>query len=723
MKPRQTVLLIAVFCLMLNGLTASVLADEPVVLKVAAGRLSIMPDGGMDFTPNNAAAPVWETDPERLWGITICEGADPFKLAKAGEFVSGKNRPTCRKIDDGVVLTYDKLANGDKSWDIKLELTVKKVNDEFQFSAVFTNNTKNWTVRDFKFPILFELKTAGGDNETLGVLWPEGLGQRFPGPKAWGRRRTFTYPSAHATMQWCAIENAGKDSGLYLGSHDANRSRKVFAIANYDTHYDFAITYEPFCTPGKTWNSPPFVVMPFNGTWHTAARRYRAWTRGQMQPAAGPDWVVNNSGWFLCILKQQNGDLMFRYDQLDEVADIADEWGFDVLGLFGWAHGGHDRYYPDYIPDPKMGGPEVLKKAIKRVQARGKKVILYANGQLIDSATEFYRVKGMDAMIHDSRGKGNIQMYNKFKSTTTPIFVQACLGSKVWRERMIALGKQAQDLGADGILYDQLGVMTPVHCYAKEHGHATPAAAWAECRFELVKAITDALHKRDPNFVVMTEGLVDGLMGHMPYYHGCVPGNFTFKPTPGQITFPDMFRYTFPELVQTQRNPNPLMDRTIANFACFFGLRHEIESRYTADVTYLKQEKMPKAKDYADCNSPPQVPLVLATPPGPAAAYCRALTAFERRHAKYLWQGSFIDNEGIEFAGKNSGANGFLAADGSLGVLVWNYGEEPEAVKVAVPGFRLEAVFEPEKADAVDAKTPVPPESVRLYIWKKAGAK
>ena len=597
MKPRQTVLLIAVFCLMLirpHGLGFGRRAGRAESRRRAAEHHA----GWSDELQAEQCRRAGLGDGIRsgCGGLRSVKGPTRSGWPRRENSSAGRTVRHVARSTDGVVLTYDKLANGDKSWDIKLELTVKKVNDEFQFSAVFTNNTKNWTVRGFKFPILFELKTAGGDNETLGVLWPEGLGQRFPGSKAWGGRRTFTYPSAHATMQWCAIESEseceGKDAGLYLGSHDAKRSRKVFAIANYGTHYDFAITLEPFCTPGKTWNSPPFVVMPFNGTWHTAARRYRAWTRGQMQPAAGPDWVVNNSGWFLCILKQQNGDLMFRYDQLDEVADIADEWGFDVLGLFGWAHGGHDRYYPDYIPDPKMGGPEVLKKAIKRVQARGKKVILYANGQLIDSATEFYRVKGMDAMIHDSRGKGNIQMYNKFKSTTTPIFVQACLGSKVWRERMIDLGKQAQDLGADGILYDQLGVMTPVHCYAKEHGHATPAAAWAECRFELVKAITDALHKRDPNFVVMTEGLVDGLMGHMPYYHGCVPGNFTFKPTPGQITFPDMFRYTFPELVQTQRNPNPLMDRTIANFACFYraASRNRIALHGGRDLSEAKED-------------------------------------------------------------------------------------------------------------------------------------
>ena len=83
---------------------------------------------------------------------------------------------------------------------------------------------------------------------------------------------------------------------------------------------------------------------------------------------------------------------MWDYGSLDRLADLAEQRGLDTLGLFGWAHGGHDRYYPDYIPDPTMGGPETLKESIRKVQQRGQRVILYANGQLIDSATEFYRL-------------------------------------------------------------------------------------------------------------------------------------------------------------------------------------------------------------------------------------------------------------------------------------------------------------------------------------------
>ena len=90
MKTRNVALVAGLFWATFLLLTPSALAEEPVILEVAAGRLSVMPDGGMDFAPINAAAPIWKTDPDRLWGITISEGADPFKLAPAGEFLSGK---------------------------------------------------------------------------------------------------------------------------------------------------------------------------------------------------------------------------------------------------------------------------------------------------------------------------------------------------------------------------------------------------------------------------------------------------------------------------------------------------------------------------------------------------------------------------------------------------------------------------------------------------------
>ncbi|MDA3926098.1 MAG: DUF6259 domain-containing protein [Kiritimatiellae bacterium] len=693
-------------------------ADKKVVLKNSVGNLSVSPDGAMQFTTKSADCPVWSVRPGEMWKMTIAKGESSFKLSDAISFTpSNQNLPKFTKIKKGVEFSYDMIQHGQASWKIGLTLQVLQKGDEFEFVAKVDNRTDGCCVKSLKFPILFDIRKEGGDHQEIAALLPNVLGQRLT-PKQLGKSRRLTYPSGQGcSMQYFVLD--GGKAGLYLACHDEARKRKSFNIANRKSGYDYSLENEPYCMAGGSWVSAPAVVMPYKGSWHAASRHYRAWVDTWMKWAPTPDWVRDeNNGWFLCILKQQNGDLMFRYDELDKVADISDEWGLDVLGLFGWAHGGHDRLYPDNYPDPKMGGPEVLKKAIKRVQKRGKKVILYANGQLIDTASDFYKKHGAECTSMRSDGTPYSDRYNKFKSTPDPTFARGCFGSEVWYQRMFKLGSEAQDLGADGFIYDQFGIGGTGFCYNEAHGHANPVQAWAEDRFRLTKRLTDALRARKPGFVVMTEWVIDGLAEDFPYFHGCGVGLRTFIPTPGQKTFPELFRYTYPELIVTQRNPNPMSTRNIANFACFYGFRHENESRYTGDVKYLKHT-MPVPKDYSDCNSPPDVRMVCSTPPKPVAKYMREVIAMRNQFADFLKRGRFVDIEGFTFKGDNCVAHAFRAEDGRLGVVVWNYSDKAQAVKISAAGRNLFGVYAPGNTEPVKVTESVPAESVRFYLWSK----
>ena len=371
---------------------------------------------------------------------------------------------------------------------------------------------------------------------------------------------------------------------------------------------------------------------------------------------------------------------------------------------------------PTTTPDPKMGGPEVLKAAIKRVQKRGKKVMLYANGQLLDTASKFYKKHGAECTSLQPDGKPYADRYNKFKSTPDPTFARACFGSEVWYQRLYELGVQAQELGADGLIYDQFGIGGPGFCFNESHGHGKPNEAWAECRFQLTKRLTEALRDRKPDFVVMTEWVIDGLAEDFPYFHGCGNGFYPFIPTPQQKNFPELFLYTFPELIATQRNPNPMSTRNSTNHACLYGMRHETESRYVADVKYLGGT-LPVPEDYADCNSPPKVHEVCSTPLEPAAKYLRDVIAMRDRFADFFKRGRFIDTEGFCFKGTDSVARGFLANDGRLGVVVWNYSDKPQTVSVSAERRKLLGVFVPGEPQPVEETRPVPAETVCFFMW------
>ncbi|NLS93263.1 MAG: hypothetical protein GXX96_13995 [Planctomycetaceae bacterium] len=721
MSYRNTVLfgLVLTWLLLPRFTPGPALAGQPapVELKTAEARLLVDAQGRLAIEPADPSSPAPAPFRTPLWVLTLAEGTNVFRPGRQVT-VSQAEPPRVSATSHGVRLLYDGIRHGDKLLDIQLDLTITVAGNEFHFGGTLINNCKDRIVTEWKYPILLGIEAARNAPEHVApaLLWPDGLGRRFPTRESFGSHRTADYPGMGGTMQWLAFTHG--QTGLYFACHDDQCRPKTFAVATSSASagYDVSLKHAPYCAPGERWEAPPTVLMPYRGTWHVAARHYRQWGESWLEPLPKAQWAQDSTGWLLAILKQQNGDLMWDYGKLDRLADLAEERGLDTLGLFGWAHGGHDRYYPDYIPDPKMGGPELLKQSIKKVRDRGTRVILYANGQLIDSATEFYRLQGVETMVADPRGAPAFQMYNKFKATSTPIFVTACTAAPAWQERMLALALQAHDLGADGILFDQLGVVGPKQCFTQSHGHKTPTDS--DARFELLHKIARHMHQLDPQFIIMTEGVVDAEQADVAYFHGCGPGFFYYEPGPAETLFAEMFRYTYPTFTGTQRAPHPLLTRNFANFACTFGLRFEIESRYTADVKYLTTDEVPTPQEYADCNSPPDVSLVQTVPRQQSAQYMNQVAELRKQHGDLLLRGRFIDVDGLVVEGSGIVAKAF-ESDRQVGVILWNPGAEPRSARVSVTNCEFSAAYAPGATAAVDRNAPVEPESIRLLVWNR----
>ena len=400
----------------------------------------------------------------------------------------------------------------------------------------------------------------------------------------------------------------------------------------------------------------------------------------------------------------------------------------DILGLFGWAQGGHDHLYPDYIPDAQMGGAEALRKSLKEVRRHGKRSIIYANGQLIDMATEYYRTHGKDQAVLKEDGTPLRQDWQKFKSFPAVKCVLACQLAEGWHKRMLELARQAHDLGADGILFDQLGVTGPMPCWATNHGHPSPSMVYAGERAIWLRRVADEMKRIDPEFIVMTEGLHDSLLDSVLLFHGCMFGVHTHTEKQmrallgGNLDddlFPEMFRFTFPEVLTTQRHPTPMLNRLEANYACLYGLRYEIESRYAPDVRYLKEGVIPTREDYADVLNPPRIDIIAATPPAEATRYLKQLTEFQRRHATLLWRGQFVDDRGFQFKGERLIAKGYTAGN-QLAVLVWNPSDQPATFSLAVPKARLTTAAEPRTRSCRSFQSTAAPEHPAVGVAERA---
>ncbi len=681
---------------------------------------------GISLAPASATCPAITARGEPMWAL-LMQPDTPPPVAGAPVVLSDKGQQPQREVTaDGIRLTYESLTDGKRTWRVGVTLAFRRKGDAFEVTGEVRNNEPGWLMCGFTGPVLHGIRA---DLATHPVLMPDGLGRqinRMTDDKQGASEVATVYPSRKGTMQWCAF--AGEQGGLYFGCHDATHGAKTICVRRdaASQAYGLAVKHQVFCAAGQRWSLPPTVIMPYSGSWHTAARYYRAWSEGIVQPLAVPEWARNASGWLLCILKQQNGEVLWDYASLGKLCDAADARGLDVLGLFGWAHGGHDHLYPEYFPDPKMGGEEALRKALHEIRQRGKRSILYANGQLIEQGTEFWSKAGQALAVLKQDGAPVQQTYHKYRTTAPFRFGLGCLVAPAWYDRMLALAVQANALGADGILYDQLGVNEPLACYAAGHGHPVPAMVYVEDRVRFLRRIEEHMRQVNPDFIVMTEGLHDSVLGSISLFHGCMTGTFAVS---GQemlarlhrqdksAPFPELFRYTFPAMMTTIRMPTPMLDRAMANFTCAYGLRFEIEARYAPDRRYLCEERVPGADEYGEVINKPDLALMKATPPAAATRYLKQVIEFQRAHADLLWLGSFTDDDGFALKGRNLVAKSF-AAGKKLGVLIWNPGDQPATFALNVPGATLLAASEPERGN-VEALGPLPPQSIRLLEWQK----
>ncbi|WP_162796063.1 DUF6259 domain-containing protein [Pedobacter nanyangensis] len=730
----------ATILLLLMGSFSGFAQQDSHSLNTSSGKLSYA-KGKIQLNFNNGLP---ATSPSDLkWKLKL---EDPEQNFDTILLQSSGQAPTIKKIAGGFMVCYTQLKKASQSYQIALDIIFTTEGQKFNLSSKIRNNEKKLVVVEFDGPILSGINLK---MEDYNLIMPNGVGQEFvatPTAKIAARKVSFKgglswisnkakgsygltahYPSRFATMQWCAFK--GKNGGVYLGSHDVKHGSKIFNV-NYmegQKQYDFSFSHQVAIHPQGQYDFPAMVIYPFKGSWHQAADVYRKWFDTSIPLVEVPTWAKNASGWMLTILKQQNNEVMWDYPALNEMNKLSVERGLDIIGLYGWAHGGHDRFYPDYYPDTLMGGHKALVKALADIKKAGKRSIIYVNGQLMDqNGTNYWDSIGKSINIVKKDKQLDYQKWHKYKDAPARFHGLACLSADLWYQRMLQLAKEANDYGADGIIYDQLAVTAPKYCYATNHNHKTPEVMYTGDRYAFLRKIATTMKTINPDFIVMTEGLSDVVLNAVAWFHGYENG--VYVPTQKEIedkygktayssVYPEMFKYTFPEMLTTTRNPSPVNNRLILNYATVYGFRQELESRYAADVRYLKENRIPEPEDYANVISKPDLELVTSQDPIAMKAYTKAIIDFQRENADLLWHGKYIDGKKFDFTGTQLVAKAFENGN-RLGVLIWNYGAKAQSFILNVPGYVLETVTAPGKA-AVAVNEPLAAESIRLMTWKK----
>jgi hypothetical protein len=623
--------------------------------------------------------------------------------------------------EDTAIFKFDRLKidNGrnDAGYaEISVNLYVKLEDDNVIFTADIDNRT-DLLITDFEYPRIGSIKSLGDGKPTL--FWPEqpgrlymNIGERlsnYPRIRENGSNSMkITYPGM-AMMGMCALLD--NSNSLFLKIKDPNFLASEIKVCG--DHKDFgAITLvidKNLCVKKGQFSTAPIFLQFYSGSWHRGAEEYAKWINSYRPKHKIPDWIKEMTGYFLVINKQQFGYEMWDYTTLPKLYELAKAHGCDTVGLFGWYDSGHDNNYPDLEVSESMGGEDELKRGIREIQAMGGHVTLYYQGHLIDLGSDYYKSgKGKQVACKTIWGENYAEYYSKSHKSdflanySRKMFAIACPSCPEWRELMTEREKWIASLGADGALYDQIGGMPPYICFDESHPHdgGNPARALPGGQVKLVSELQLVSKNIGENFAFMSEHITDLYSAYLDAVHGISvqPGGRGERinkigGNTGVVTFPDVFRYCFPETVITLRNPNPFIDRRSVNFAYVFGFPYEMELRYRAD----KEDIL--ADTFADMR-----------------IYAEKISRFRRKYKDYLAHGTYRDNIDIINSNVKLFCKGY-ESDSGFAVVIWNDSDEAILPNISVTGREL-VLFDTPDGSENDRLVTIAPDSIAIAIYK-----
>jgi hypothetical protein len=577
---------------------------------------------------------------------------------------------------NALVMTWTEVQAREQRIPLYVQAKVSVSGDEFIWTCR-VENTSRVEITELWFPWLQVVASASDDEQ---LLWPAGLGQRIHSPRQRLPSRAFSnyrgddedgsvyalmYPG-RACMSWFGLYGDGR--GIYVASYDPTWRTTSLAVQPADSGLWLGTVKYLFLQPGAEWASTQYVMVVHDSDWHSDAKRYRCWAEQTWwQPPRPHERARKFLGWQRTILRHQYGEVLFPYSTIAEQGASARDAGLDTLHLLGWWDGGMDNRYPMYEYGRALGTRDELAAQLTHLRAKGMHAILYLTGHLIDQGTPFYPERGHDIAAKSIWGTPYHEPYN-FWGTGSLIrqlkpkwFAPACPGVEEWWELIRRQISECISLGADGVLIDQIGGMSPYPCFDAAHEHVSPALAAGPNKVTHMRALQDMVQEYDPGFIFATEHVTDVYGQFFDVLHSCGMGA-----SPHAEGFPELFRYTFPEYVITNRDGG-YDERNMAaavRHACLYGLRFDMSVQRGRRTL----RTMPRyAQTLAVCNT------------------------LRRRYSDSLLRGRFEDNEGFRVT---SGlvAKAFRGCQ-SVGLMVWNPTEEPLIPTVEADGELVQAVL------------------------------
>ena len=568
---------------------------------------------------------------------------------------------------------------------IAVSLSAELCGDEIHWGIALENRSREQVVREVHYPIL----SIRDPEPPMAAITSERVSERLENLPAQIRscfthymapdqkyiRRTALYPGRAASMNCFALDWGNE--GLYYGCHDSTfeLTGLVFELERQKSVNMYVVRY-PFLKADGNWRECNIVTAPYSGSWTVCAEKYRKWADGWFTPPQIPDHVAHSPGWQRIILHHQYGEYLFPYEKLEQAYDDAAKAGIDTLFLFGWTAAGMDSGYPVYSADPKLGGVKTLKENIRKVQAKGGKVILYFNGQLIDVESDYYRSgEGARVAIKRADGTEHRESYNFTNGGTflrafvNKTFVVACPACRSWLEILKRHVDFAVELGVDSVFFDQLGLLS-YPCCDPSHGHPVPYTGIMQGKREMLKELYEYTKSRNPEMGVGIECTTDQTLQYTDFVHifGFPAGvwNSDWRERgekPRTLSASYLFKAAFPEAVISNRNIRDDSDVEFpVNQMLLLGSRSDVE-------IYRCRATIAETPHYQ--------------------AYLAKANALRERFGRLLYDGTFRAETFHRVSNPEIQTNSFLLGD-ELAVLLTQSNRELARTEAVAPGFQLE---------------------------------
>ena len=595
--------------------------------------------------------------------------------------VSGADEhPRITRQADTVFLQYDRV--GGKAFSLCLKIWTEGT--MVRFGASLENREPHTVIRELQYPLIGHLQIP----DDYQLLTTHTGGQIFDNP-VWKisnvdvrplymtpaqkfRQYDLQYPRNAASN---CFAFAGPGNGLYFGSHDRSLQQTWHGLRTYPDegtightttdfkHLEAGFYRYPNAMYGDSWSNDASVVVPYEGDWTATSRIYRRWADTWWKHGDVPQWVQDMTGWQRIIFKHQYGEYLRKYTDLPgRIAAVGESVGCNAVLAFGWWKEGMDNGYPNYTVDDTQGGDEAWKAAIADYRAKGNRLLLYYNGRLIDVESDFYR-SGDGSLVanKDNTGREFTEHY-KFTGEGTTLgyydsrtFVIADMSKRLWRDQLLAWADRAMSYGADAVFYDQLGVAEEFPNWDLSREYPVQDIFTGAYKADALREIRDHVKARNPEFALGTEWLSDCTSQYCDFVHIV---EFTALPE----SFPEWFRYTFPEVVWSDRcvrDDNDVPRRV--NNTLLKGLRNDIEvfrCRGLIDETPVYQAHLAK------------------------------VNALRHAWPELLLEGRYTATDGIRCSNAALTARSYTAGD-KMAVVVTNTGEKRQKGTVHVPGYRF----------------------------------